>query len=132
MADEKKDDPTFLYFPNSYRWSMGLLICLSAAPWLGIEIDEVNRVGLALKDKVGDDDAWFEEWVRMGDEISARGRDAERANHRLTAAITRPANASCIRARNGAWTSTPSRWACLRKPRQSWAVPASSPLKYPT
>jgi hypothetical protein len=44
MADEKKDDPTFLYFPNNYRWSMGLLICLSAAPWVGIEIDEVNRV----------------------------------------------------------------------------------------
>jgi pimeloyl-ACP methyl ester carboxylesterase len=81
-----KDDLAFRYFPDSYRWSMGLLICLSAAPWLGIEIDEVNRVGVALKDKVGDDDAWFNEWARMGDKISARGRDAERAGHRLTAA----------------------------------------------
>src|SRR6202795_1794101 len=82
----KKDDPAFLYFPTNYRWSMGLLICLSGAPWTGVEIDEVNRVGRALTDKVGDDDAWFEEWARMGDKITARGRDAMRAGHKLTAA----------------------------------------------
>src|SRR6204780_5146585 len=85
MADVK-DDPAFLYFPTSYRWSMGLLICLSGAPWTGVEIDEVNRVGGALADKVGDDKAWFEEWSRMGDKIEARGREAERAGHKLTAA----------------------------------------------
>jgi hypothetical protein len=45
----RKDDPAFLYFPSNYRWSMGLLICLSAAPWTGIEIDEVHRVGRALE-----------------------------------------------------------------------------------
>src|SRR6202140_5477507 len=67
----KKDDPAFLYFPTNYRWSMGLLICLSGAPWTGVEIDEVNRVGRALVDKVGDDDAWFEEWARMGDKTPA-------------------------------------------------------------
>src|SRR5580700_5145625 len=65
---------------------MGLLICLSGAPWTGIEIDEVNRVGRALRDRVGDDDAWFEEWTRMGDMIEARGRERERAGHKLTAA----------------------------------------------
>src|SRR6202795_1574823 len=75
-AVAKKDDPAFLYFPTNYRWSMGLLICLSGAPWTGVEIDEVNRVGRALTDKVGDDDAWFEEWARMGDKITARRRDA--------------------------------------------------------
>src|ERR1700690_604670 len=85
MPGEQKDDPAFLYFPTNYRWSMGLLICLSAAPWTGVEIDEVNRVGRALADKVGDDDAWFEEWARMGDKITARGRDAERAGHKLPA-----------------------------------------------
>ena len=82
----RKDDPAFLYFPSNYRWSMGLLICLSAAPWTGIEIDEVNRVGRALENHVGDDAAWFEEWTRMGDKIAARGRDEERKGHRLTAA----------------------------------------------
>jgi dienelactone hydrolase len=84
MADQR--DPAFLYFPDNYRWSMGLLICLSGAPWTGIEIDEVNRVGRALAGKVGDDTAWFEEWTRMGDKIEKRGRDALRAGHKLTAA----------------------------------------------
>jgi dienelactone hydrolase len=82
----RKDDPAFLYFPDNYRWSMGLLICLSAAPWMGIEIDEVHRVGRALEDHVGDDEAWFEEWVRMGDKIEARGRAEEAKGHRRTAA----------------------------------------------
>ena len=82
----RKDDPAFLYFPNNYRWSMGLLICLSGAPWVGVEIDEVHRVGRALDDKVGDDQAWFDEWSRMGDMIEARGRDELSKRHRLTAA----------------------------------------------
>ena len=86
MTAGKNDDPAFLYFPTNYRWSMGLLICLSAAPWTGVEIDEVNRVGRALADKVGDDAAWFEEWTRMGDKIEARGREALRLGHKLTAA----------------------------------------------
>jgi dienelactone hydrolase len=85
MAEDRQD-PAFLYFPDNYRWSMGLLICLSAAPWTGIEIDEINRVGRALAGKVGDDTAWFQEWTRMGDKIEQRGRDALRAGHKLTAA----------------------------------------------
>jgi dienelactone hydrolase len=82
----RKDDPAFLYFPNNYRWSMGLLICLSAAPWIGIEIDEVHRVGRALEDHVDDDHAWFEQWTRMGDKIEARGREEESKGHKRTAA----------------------------------------------
>ena len=81
---DRRNDPAFLYFPDNYRWSMGLMICLSGAPWGGAEIDDVNRVGRALADKVGDDDAWFEEWTRMGDKIEAQGRAAEREGHKLT------------------------------------------------
>src|SRR5918992_5404746 len=65
---------------------MGLLLCLSSAPWGGAEIDEVNRVGRALRDKSGDDVAWFEEWSRMGDIVEARGREAANKDHALTAA----------------------------------------------
>ena len=82
---DRANDPAFIYFPTNYRWSMGLLLCLSAAPWGGAEIDEVNRIGRALKDKVGDDSAWLDEWARMGDIVEARGRDAEKKGHRLTA-----------------------------------------------
>ena len=85
MSD-RTDDPAFIYFPNNYRWSMGLLLCLSAAPSGGAEIDEVNRIGRALKDKLGDDAAWFEEWSRMGDIVEARGREAAKKGHTLTAA----------------------------------------------
>ncbi len=84
MSDQ--DDPAFRYFPTNYRWSMGLLLCLSAASCGGAEIDEVNRVGLALKDRVGDDKAWFDEWTRMGEIIEARGRDEEKKGHSYTAA----------------------------------------------
>jgi dienelactone hydrolase len=82
----RKDDPAFLYFPDNYRWSMGLLICLSGAPWTGVEIDDVHRVGRALADKVGDDQAWFDEWTRMGDRIAARGREEQSKGHSRTAA----------------------------------------------
>jgi hypothetical protein len=83
---DRKDDPAFLYFPDNYRWSMGLMICLSGAPWGGAEIDDVNRVGRALQGKVGDDNAWFEEWARMGDTIEAQGRAAMSEGHKFTAA----------------------------------------------
>src|SRR4051812_49462884 len=83
---DRKDDPAFIYFPTNYRWSMGLLLCLSAAPWGGAEIDEVNRVGRALRDKLGNDEAWFDEWAKMGDIVEARGRDAAKNGHALTAA----------------------------------------------
>jgi dienelactone hydrolase len=82
----RKDDPAFIYFPTDYRWSMGLLLCLSGAPWGGAEIDEVNRVGRALAGRVGDDQAWFDEWARMGERLEARGREAKDAGHKLTAA----------------------------------------------
>src|SRR5215467_10370748 len=82
----RANDPVFLYFPDHYRWSMGLLICLGGGPWGGAEIDEVNRVGRVLRDKVGDDDAWFAEWTRMGDKVLERGREAERHGHKLTMA----------------------------------------------
>jgi len=86
MLYGRKDDPVFQYFPDNYRWSMGLLIALNGAPWGGAEIDEVNRVGRALSDKIGDDDAWFDEWTRMGDRVEAYGRKAEEDGHAHTAA----------------------------------------------
>jgi fermentation-respiration switch protein FrsA (DUF1100 family) len=86
LVADRKNDPAFLYFPDNYRWSMGLMICLSGAPWGGAEIDEVHRVGRALAGKVGDDDAWFAEWTRMGDMVEARGRAAEKDGHKQTAA----------------------------------------------
>ena len=76
----------FNYFPDNYRWSHGLLIALGGAPWGGGEIDEINRIGLRLKHRVGDDAAWFAEWAGEAERIEAIGHAEEKKGHRLTAA----------------------------------------------
>ena len=73
--DDKQEELSFVYFPDNYRWSHGLLIGLNMAPWGGAEIGEVNRIGLRLKNNVGDDDAWFREWAREARTVEERGRE---------------------------------------------------------
>jgi hypothetical protein len=70
-----QEELSFVYFPENYRWSHGLLIGLNTAPWGGAEIGEINRIGVRLKGSVGDDDAWFREWAREGRTVEDRGRD---------------------------------------------------------
>ena len=74
----EKDELAFTYFPANYRWSHGLLLALSGAAWGGGEIGEINRVGLKLRERMGDDRAWFEEWARMAEAVETEGR--KRAN----------------------------------------------------
>jgi hypothetical protein len=76
---------SFTYFPTDYRWSHGLLIGLNAAPWGGAEIGEVNRVGLRLKNSVGDDDAWFREWAAEARTVEDAGRAHLKAGRKATA-----------------------------------------------
>jgi dienelactone hydrolase len=72
--DSRLEELSFTYFPENYRWSHGLLIGLNMAPWGGAEIGEVNRIGLRLKNRVGDDDAWFREWSREARKVEDTGR----------------------------------------------------------
>jgi len=80
------EELSFTYFPENYRWSHGLLIGLNMAPWGGAEIGEVNRIGLQLKDRVGDDDAWFAEWAREARTVEARGRERIADGHAVSGA----------------------------------------------
>jgi dipeptidyl aminopeptidase/acylaminoacyl peptidase len=73
--DSRLEELSFTYFPENYRWSHGLLIGLNMAPWGGAEIGEVNRIGLRLKNRVGDDDAWFREWSREARKVEDTGRE---------------------------------------------------------
>ncbi|MCC7487497.1 MAG: alpha/beta fold hydrolase [Burkholderiales bacterium] len=82
----REEDLSFLYFPEDYRWSHGVLIGLNAAPWGGAEIGEVNRVGLRLKGHVGDDGAWFREWAREAETVEKAGRAHIAAGRRRTGA----------------------------------------------
>jgi alpha-beta hydrolase superfamily lysophospholipase len=81
-----QEELSFTYFPDNYRWSHGLLIGLNTAPWGGAEIGEVNRIGLRLKHKVGDDDAWFGEWAREARIVEDRGRERIAEGHAVSGA----------------------------------------------
>jgi dipeptidyl aminopeptidase/acylaminoacyl peptidase len=80
------EDLSFTYFPGNYRWSHGLLIGLNMAPWGGAEIGEVNRVGLRLKNKIGDDDAWFREWACEARKVEDAGRARIAEGHGVSGA----------------------------------------------
>jgi pimeloyl-ACP methyl ester carboxylesterase len=88
------EELSFMYFPESYRWSHGLLIGLNAAPWGGAEIGEINRIGLRLRGKVGDDKAWHREWAREAEKVEQAGRE------RLADGKTASAAAYLLRAAN--------------------------------
>ena len=80
------EELSFTYFPDNYRWSHGLLIGLNMAPWGGAEIGEVNRIGLRLRNCVGDDDAWFREWAREAGILEVRGRERIADGHSTSGA----------------------------------------------
>jgi len=89
-----QEELSFVYFPEDYRWSHGLLIGLNAAPWGGAEIGEVTRIGLRLKRCLGDDTAWFREWAREAEAVEQAGRAKLAEGHAATAAgyLLRAAN----------------------------------------
>ena len=62
-------DVSYSYFPDNYRWSHGMLLPLGGIQWGGGEIDEINRVGLRLSQRAGDDKAWFEEWAAEAERL---------------------------------------------------------------
>lgn len=85
-AAGRKEELSFMYFPQDYRWSHGVLIGLNAAPWGGAEIGEVVRIGLRLQGHVGDDEAWFREWSREAAAVEHAGRAHLAAGRRASAA----------------------------------------------
>jgi dienelactone hydrolase len=85
-ATGPKNPQHFMYYPGNYRWSAEMLVVLSVAPYGGAEISEVDRIGRSLKDKVGDDDAWFWAWKAGGDLLRERAETAVAKKHPLTAA----------------------------------------------
>ncbi|MQA01803.1 MAG: prolyl oligopeptidase family serine peptidase [Streptosporangiales bacterium] len=94
MAVDLRSELAFTYFPDDYRWSHGLLIALNAAPWGGAEIGEVHRVGMRLRDRVGDDEEWFRAWSEMASSVAERGHELLAGGRRRSAAsyLLRAAN----------------------------------------
>lgn len=85
-ASLPEGDVAFSYFPGNYRWSHGMLLPIGGAPSGGGEIDEINRVGLRLRSRAGDDGAWFEEWAAQAQLLETTGDERASTGHRTSAA----------------------------------------------
>jgi dienelactone hydrolase len=75
----------FTYFPEDYRWSSAICNMVGSAIMGSSDIGEIDRAGRRLKNRLGDDEAWFEEWVRLGDEVRTIAERAEKAGNGLSA-----------------------------------------------
>jgi len=71
---EAQAELAWMLFPGNYRWSIASLLALGGAPWGGAETGEIYRIGLALKDRAGDDQAWYQEWTRVAAHLEEQGR----------------------------------------------------------
>jgi dienelactone hydrolase len=76
----------FMYFPDDYRWSAAMVGVLTTAPYGGAEVGEIDRVGRRLRERLADDEAWFQAWCAEGHRLRAWAEAAEASGRRLTAA----------------------------------------------
>lgn len=75
----------FQYFPDSWMWSQGVGMAIELIPFGAAAMGEIDRVGRRLKDRVGDNEAWFEEWTRMGELLERKAEAEVEAGHALSA-----------------------------------------------
>jgi dipeptidyl aminopeptidase/acylaminoacyl peptidase len=66
-------------------WSQGMMSAIEMIPFGASAMGEVDQVGQRLRDRIGDNEAWCEEWAAMGAKMEARARDEAALGHDLTA-----------------------------------------------
>ncbi|MCQ4630473.1 alpha/beta hydrolase [Shinella sp. CPCC 100929] len=77
----------FMYFPGNYRWSSAFINMLGRTPYGGTDISELHKVGRQLQGKRADDDeAWFNAFIPVADEVRQRGEAFEASGHPVSAA----------------------------------------------
>jgi dienelactone hydrolase len=77
----------FMYFPGNYRWSAAFINMLGMAPYGASDISELHKIGRLLHGKAADDDqAWFDSFVRVADEVHDRADKFDASGHRFSAA----------------------------------------------
>jgi alpha-beta hydrolase superfamily lysophospholipase len=85
MDEARHAEHWFEYFPGNFMWSQGMMMAIEMAPWGGGAFAEAHQVGRRLMGRVGDNEAWYEEWSRQAERIEALA-DAEAAGgHSVTA-----------------------------------------------
>jgi hypothetical protein len=82
---KQMEENYFAYFPGNYRWSAGLLLALATAPWGSGDIGEIDRIGKRLRTHGGNDEAWFQEWSRMGEALQKTAEEASQKGQAVTA-----------------------------------------------
>ena len=86
MAAQGRQSPYFMYFPDDYRWSAAVVNMLGSATFGTADIGEVHQIGRLVRDQLGDDDAWFDACVQVGDRVKALAAEREAGGHRISAA----------------------------------------------
>ncbi len=75
----------FEYFPGNFVWSQSMMSIIDMAAWGAASMGEAHQVGMRLREREGDNEAWFEEWHAMGEDMERKAQAAAAANHQLTA-----------------------------------------------
>jgi dienelactone hydrolase len=80
------------HFPDSFQWSNATLIAKGMAPYGAVALEEIDRIGEKLKARMGEPDAWWQEWSAMAslieqtaDKAVAEGRQATAGNYYIRA-----------------------------------------------
>lgn len=85
MSESQQFRHWFQYFPEHYMWSQGMGMAIEMIPFGAAAMGEIDRVGQRLKNRVGDNEAWFEEWTRMGEQLERRAEEEAKLGHDLSA-----------------------------------------------
>ena len=75
----------FQYFPSQFMWSQGVMSAIEMIPFGAAAMGEIDQVGQRLRERIGDNEAWCEEWAAMGGKMEARARAQAALGHELTA-----------------------------------------------
>ena len=77
----------FMYFPGNYRWSAAFVNMLGRGSFGGAEISELHKIGRLLEGKgAEDDEAWFDAFIRVADEVRGHAERFRQTGHPVSAA----------------------------------------------
>lgn len=73
------------HFPGNFLWSNATIVCKGMAPYGAVAIEEIDRIGEALKARADEPDVWVEEWSRMARCLEETADQAVTLGHHRTA-----------------------------------------------
>lgn len=86
MSAEAVRGSWFRYFPDHYLWSQVMCSQMSLAGLGATNLQELDQIGKALAERVGDAGHWHSCWADMADRVLSRACVEEEAGHAATAA----------------------------------------------